>query len=268
MSMSRQSDFRQRFRAREILLGSFIKTPTTHSIEMLGDMGFDFLVIDEEHAPFDRVTIDNGLLAARAVGTAGFVRVAEPTPAKLLAVLDDGAAGVLVPHVSSVDKAKAIVSACRYRGGSRGFSNSPRAGGYGTAGMWQHVEAQDKAVTVIAMIEDPEALDVIDAIVAVDGLDGVFVGRGDLSVAMGAESPNASAVQSATERIAKAAMAAGKPVCVMVGAIAEAAPFRALGVTAFIVSSDQGLMRQAAGKVVSDFREMAGGNMKAAGGAD
>lgn len=253
MSTPYQSDFRARFMRREALLGTFIKTPTTHSIEILGGMGFDFVVIDEEHAPFDRVTIDMGLLAARAVGTAGLVRVAEPTPAKLLAVLDDGAAGVLVPHVSSVEKAKAVVSACRYRGGSRGFSNSPRAGGYGAAGMWQHVDAQDQSVAVIAMIEDPEALDVIDDIVAVDGLDGVFVGRGDLSVAMAAESPSAPTVRAATERIASAAVAAGKPVCIMVGSIAEAEVFRAIGASAFIVSTDQGLMRQAAAKVVQDF---------------
>lgn len=266
MSTTNRSGFRQRFAAREMLVGSFIKTPTTHSIEILGSMGFDFVVIDEEHAPFDRVTIDSGLLAARAVGTAGIVRVAEPSPAKLLAVLDDGAAGVLVPHVASVDKARAIVSACRYRGGSRGFSNSPRAGGYGSVGIWQHVEAQDESVALIAMIEDPEALDVIDDIIAVDGLDGVFVGRGDLSVAMGAELPNAPAVQAATERIARAAAAAGKPVCIMVGSIAETAPFRALGATAFIVSSDQGLMRQSAGKVMTDFRQMVGNNADAAAG--
>ncbi|MGB3386632.1 MAG: aldolase/citrate lyase family protein [Pseudaminobacter sp.] len=253
MSTAHRTDFRERFLRREALLGTFIKTPTTHPIEILGSMGFDFVVIDEEHAPFDRVTIDNGLLAARAVGTAGFVRVAEPSPSKLLAVLDDGATGVLVPHVSSVEKAKAVVSACRYRGGSRGFSNSPRAGGYGAVSMWPHVDAQDKAVTVIAMIEDPEALDVIDGIVAVEGLDGVFVGRGDLSVAMGAESPNAPSVQVATERIARAAVAAGKPVCVMVGSIAETEGFRAMGASAFIVSTDQGLMRQAAAKVVQEF---------------
>ncbi len=245
---------------REALLGTFIKTPTTHSIEILGGIGFDFVVIDEEHAPFDRVTIDMGLLAARAVETAGLVRVAEPTPSKLLAVLDDGAAGVLVPHVSSVEKAKAVVSACRYRGGSRGFSNSPRAGNYGAVGMWPHVDAQDKSVTVIAMIEDPEALDVIDDIVAVDGLDGVFVGRGDLTVAMGAESPNAPAVRTATERIARAAAAAGKPVCVMVGSIAETDGFRAIGASAFIVSTDQGLMRQAAAKVMQDFSALSNTN--------
>lgn len=256
MSTAQPDGFRQRFIGKQLLLGSFIKTPTTHSIEILGAMGFDFVVIDEEHAPFDRVTIDNGLLAARAVGTAGIVRVAEPTPSKLLAVLDDGASGVLVPHVSSVEKAKAIVSACRYKAGSRGFSNSPRAGGYGAVGMWPHVETQDNSVTVIAMIEDPEAVDEIDGIVAVDGLDGVFIGRGDLSVALGAESPVAAPVKAATERIAKAAIAAGKPVCVMIGSVAETATFLPLGVTAFIVSSDQGLMRQAAGKVVTDFQSL------------
>ncbi|WP_102960151.1 HpcH/HpaI aldolase family protein [Mangrovicella endophytica] len=253
MSIAPGRGFRSRFTARDVLVGTFIKTPATHPIEILGSAGFDFVVIDEEHAPFDRVAIDAGLLAARASGTAGIVRVAEPTPSKLLSALDDGAAGVLVPHVASVEKARAVVSACRYRGGSRGFSNSPRAGDYGAVGMWPHVEAQDKSVTVIAMIEDPEALDTIDAIVAVDGLDGVFVGRGDLSVAMGATSPADPKVQAASERIAAAAIAAGKPVCVMVGSLAEAQGFRGIGVSAFIVSSDQGLMRQAATAVLNDF---------------
>ena len=125
--------FRARFLKGELLLGTFIKTPTTHATEILGGVGFDFVVIDEEHAPFDRVTIDMALLAARASQTAGIVRVAEPTPSKLLAVLDDGASGVLVPHVYSVEKAKEIVAACRYRGGKRGFSNSPRAGAMGSS---------------------------------------------------------------------------------------------------------------------------------------
>src|ERR1700759_139453 len=97
--------FRKRFLAGEPLLGSFIKTPTSHAIEILGGLGFDFVVIDEEHAPFDRVAIDMALLAARASGTAGIVRVAEATPAKLLAARDDGAASVLVPHISTVAKA-------------------------------------------------------------------------------------------------------------------------------------------------------------------
>lgn len=247
--------FRSRFTSGERLVGTFIKTPTTHTTEILGNVGFDFVVIDEEHAPFDRVTIDAVLLAARASGTAGIVRVAEATPSRLLAVLDDGASGVLVPHVSSVRKAQEIAAACRYRGGKRGFSNSPRAGHYGGRTIWQHVDAADAEVTVIAMIEDPEALDDIDAIVAVEGLHGVFIGRGDLTVALGAQGMDAPEILDAVKRISTAARAANKPVCMMVANATEAATFAGLGASAFIVSSDQGLMRQAASKVLAEFAQ-------------
>lgn len=247
------SHFRQRFAAGEQLIGTFIKTPTTHAVEIMGNLGFDFVVIDEEHAPFDRVAIDAALLAARASGTAGIVRVADPTAAKLLSVLDDGATGVLVPHVSSAAKARDIVAACRYRGGRRGFSASPRAGGYGALPMWEHVKQADATVTCIAMIEDPEALDDIDAIVSVDGIDGVFIGRGDLTVAFGAENTSAPEIRDACERIVAAARKTAKPVCVMVGSAAEAEGFRSMGASAFIVASDQAFMRQAAQKALAEF---------------
>ena len=245
--------FRQRFLAGEVLLGSFIQTPTSHNCEILGLSGFDFVVIDEEHAPFDRVSTDQALLGARAGGTAGIVRVAEASPSRLLAVLDDGAAGVLIPHVSTPEKAREAVAACRYRGGKRGFSNSPRAGDYGAIGMWPHVDKQDAEVTVIGMIEDPEALACLDAILATDGLDGVFIGRGDLTVALGAKAIDAPEVMDAAEKIAAAARKSGKPVCMMVASAAEAETFRKIGASAFIVSSDQGLMRQAAVKLTHDF---------------
>ena len=97
------------------------------------------------------------------------MRVAEPSPSRILAALDDGAAGVMTPHLSSVAAAKAVAEACRYQNGKRGFSNSPRAGGYGSLPLAQHVKSQDAAVKVIGMIEDPEALDAIEAARAVNG---------------------------------------------------------------------------------------------------
>jgi 2-keto-3-deoxy-L-rhamnonate aldolase RhmA len=252
-AQDRTPSFRHRFSSGERLVGTFVKTPTPHATEILGDLGFDFVVIDEEHAPFDRVAIDVVLLAARATGTAGIVRVAEPTPSRLLSALDEGASGVLVPHVDSVRKAEEVAAACRYRGGKRGFSNSPRAGRYGGRSVWQHVDAADAEATVIAMIEDPEALDEIEAIAAVDGVHGFFIGRGDLTVALGAPAMDAPEILDAVKRIAAAARAAGKPVCMMAASAAEAASFQELGATSFIVSSDQGFMRQAAGRVLSDF---------------
>lgn len=249
----RTTGFRRRFTAHEHLVGTFVKTPATQPIEILGDLGFEFVVIDEEHAPWSRAAIDAALLAARASATAGIVRVAEPTAAKILSVLDDGAAGVLVPHVHSAAKAKELAAACRYRGGRRGFSNTTRAGRFGAVGMWDHVSAGDTGVTFIAMIEDPEALDEIDAILATGGLDGVFIGRGDLTVAYGASGMDAPEIREACSRIMSAAKKVGKPVAVMVATAEEATRFREMGASAFIVASDQGFMRQAAAKTYAEL---------------
>ncbi len=253
---AKAGSFRARFTSGERLLGTFIKTPTGHATEILGHAGFDFMVIDEEHAPFDRQTIDQVLLAARASNIAGIVRVAEPTPSNILSVLDCGATGVLVPHVASAEIARRIASAARYSGGNRGFSNSPRAGGYGARSMAAHIELSDAETTVIAMIEDVEALDAIDDILATEGVDGIFIGRGDLAVALGAENANAPEVMKAVEHITAAARAAGKPICVMVGAAGEAGKYLPLGATSFIVSSDQGLMRRAGLEAVKAFAEL------------
>src|SRR3954463_12347011 len=77
------SSFRRRFSARQAVVGTFIKTPTTHATEIFGALGYDFVVIDEEHAPFDRETTDVALLAARASNVAGIVRVSSDDPAKI-----------------------------------------------------------------------------------------------------------------------------------------------------------------------------------------
>lgn len=248
--------FRDRLIAKERLVGTFIKTPTSHACEILGALGMDFVVIDEEHAPFDRAQIDSILLGCLYSGIAGLVRVSEPTAARILSALDCGATGVLVPHVNSAEKARKIAAATRFGRGNRGFSNSPRAGGYGTRMMAEHIRLSDAAVTLIAMIEDVEALDEIDEILAVEDLDGVFIGRGDLAVAMKAENANAPEVTAAVEQICAAAKRRGKPVAVMVGSAADSARFRAMGASAFIVSSDQGLMKQAAAQVLRDFAEL------------
>ena len=250
------ASFRSRFSARQNLVGSFIKTPTTHATEIYGALGYDFVVIDEEHAPFDRAMTDIVLLAARASNIAGIVRVSSDDPSKILSCLDCGATGVLVPHVATVEKARAVAAAARYRGGRRGYSGSPRAGGYGATPMWSLVDQQDASVCAIAMIEDPEALDHIDAIAAVEGIHGLFIGRGDLTVALGAKSSADASVRNAVDRVIAATNKIGKPVCVMVANSAEAMEFAELGASAFIISSDQSQMRRAVAQTLSDFNKL------------
>ncbi|MBN9082423.1 MAG: aldolase [Rhizobiales bacterium 62-17] len=248
--------FRKRLAAGELLAGTFVKTPTGHATEIFGDLGYDFVVIDEEHAPFDRRSIDDAIVSARAANIAPLVRVASSAPSNLLSVLDCGAVGVLVPHVASVERAKEIAAACRYRKGSRGFSNSPRAGRYGGLNLSQHIEQGDATTTVVAQIEDPSALSVVEEIARVDGVDALFVGRGDLAAAMEENSSEAPAVRAASERIAKAGRAAGKPVWFFVGSLADAAAMRDIGGSCFIYMSDQGLMRQAAAKALVDLKTL------------
>jgi 2-keto-3-deoxy-L-rhamnonate aldolase RhmA len=151
------------------------------------------------------------------------------------------------------------VDSCRYRGGKRGFANTTRAGRYGAMGFAEHTEAQDSGVTIIAMIEDPEAVDNIEEIVAVEGIDGFFIGRGDLTAAFQAPGMDDPKVRAAAETILKAARARGKTVCLMVSGAKEAQDFQGLGASAFIVSSDHGFMRQAAGKLLADMVDVKGG---------
>ena len=250
------SMFRNRLAAGEILSGTFIKTPTGHATEIFGDLGYDFVVIDEEHAPFDRRSIDDALVAARAAGIAGLVRVASGTPSNLLSVLDCGAVGVLVPHVATVERAREVAAACRYRNGSRGFSNSPRAGHYGGLNLTQHIDQGDAITTVIAQIEDPAAILVVEEIARVEGIDALFVGRGDLAAAMGESSSDAPSVRAASERVARAARAAGKPVLFFVGSLADASAMREIGGSGFVYASDQSLMRQAAAKALADIKTL------------
>ena len=247
------ASFRRRLCARDRLIGTFVKTPAISTVEILGGAGLDFIVIDQEHAPLDRATIDMLIPAALWSGLAALVRITGPTTDAILSALDSGATGVLVPHVSSAAKAAEVARASCYVPGGRGFSNSVRAAGYGAVNMADHVAAAAKTVTVIAQIEDGEALDEVDAIAATDGIDALFIGLADLTLSLGEAEPSAPAVADAAARIAAAARAANKPFCVVSAGRDEAVPFLRLGASMFVVASDQSYLRSGAVRAVREF---------------
>lgn len=240
--MSTAGSFRARLLARQTLVGTFLKTPTGHGVEIVGDAGFDFVVIDQEHAPFDRSSTDVALAIAHARGLPALVRVAGPET--ILSVLDGGATGILMPHVTSPEQARAVVGACRYHGG-RGFATSTRAGRYTAISTWDHIDRADAETVVIAQIEDVAALPHAGAIAAIEGIDSLFIGRGDLTAAFGDRTSD-RAVREASDTIATAARTAGKVVSVHTGNAAEASYLSALGATLFVLGSDQGFLRQGA----------------------
>lgn len=238
--------FKNDLKAGKSLMGTFLKIPTSHTIEILGSIGFDFVVIDEEHGPLDRERIDQLILAARASGIAPLVRVSESSASHILGVLDCGAAGILVPHVESAQRAREIARHCKYEGGSRGFSSTTRAGGYGGRSMPELIEDQDRNVVFIAMIEDAAALDQLDDIAQVEGLSGMFMGRADLAVALGERSMQAKAVDEAVERITEAGRRHKVALLATSGGKADAERLHGLGVTAFLLGADVTYIRRSA----------------------
>ena len=240
----------QRITGPGIRTGVFIKTASPPVVEVLGLSGLDFGVIDAEHAPFDRGQMDLMLLAGRAADLPLLVRVADKSAATILQALDLGAHGVLVPHVDSAEQARAVVARARYRGGERGYSGSQRSSGYGTRGMKASLDAGD-ATVVMCQIESVAGLQACAEIAAVPGVAGLFVGRADLTLAMGLEDSRAPAVLAATYQVLETARAAGRIPGMAVANVAEAREFVGHGATWFVVGSDQGLLREGARAVAA-----------------
>ena len=251
-------NLRERIRARELLAATWVKTPHPHVVEVLALSPLDFLVLDAEHAPFDRGDLDACILAARAGAKSVLVRPASAAHEQLLSALDLGADGVIVPHVRSAAEAAAIVHACHYRPGGRGFAGSSRAAGYTTLGMARH-RAAAEGVIVIAQIEDAEALGEIDAIAATPGLDALFIGRADLTVSLGAATPDAPEVIAAVEAICAAGQRAGIAAGMFLGRVGDVALWRERGASLFILQSDHDFILQGAGALAGAIKGACGG---------
>jgi 2-keto-3-deoxy-L-rhamnonate aldolase RhmA len=237
--------FRHRLRAGDLLAGTWVKTPHPHVVEVLSLSNLDVLVLDAEHAPFDRGSLDLCILVARAGGKPVLVRPPSSAPEHILNALDCGADGVILPHIRSAAEAENAVKACHYVSGGRGYAGSSRAAGYTTKGMAGH-RASAKAVTVIAQIEDVDGVDNIDAIAQVAGIDALFIGRADLTIAYGAETPDDAVVVAAVDRIVAAGKAAGRTTGMFLGRVGDVPLWREKGSSLFILGSDQEFLLQGA----------------------
>lgn len=231
-------------------VGTFVKTSSPQVVEMLALAGMHFIVVDAEHAPFDRRDIDLLVLAGRATGLPVIVRVADMTASTILSTLDLGAAGLLVPHVDSAAQAEELVARTRCRGGRRGFSSATRAAGYGTLGMEDALRSVDRCF-VMAQIESAAAVQAAPEIAAVQGIDGLFIGRADLALSFGETNARSTRVLDATDGVLRATRAAHKVAGMAVGSAAERDEFAAKGANWFVVGSDQSLLRQAAAAVAA-----------------
>jgi 2-keto-3-deoxy-L-rhamnonate aldolase RhmA len=170
-------------RGERALLGMFVGLPSPSLVEMCGHAGVDFVIIDNEHGPAHIESTEHMLRAARASGVIPVVRTLE---SDILRVLDIGASAIQVPQVNSAEQAKRIVAAAKYPPiGMRGAAFSTRAAGYGFFAGDRHIADSNAGTAVIVMTETRTAIEHIDEILSVPGIDAVFFGPNDLSFSFG-----------------------------------------------------------------------------------
>lgn len=210
--------FKEMVSAGEKPVGTFIGSASMLMTEATAAAGFDYVIIDNEHSPIEAETSAKLILAAESKGMTPFCRVREISRPAILKLLDIGAQGLIVPCVKSVDEVKKLVEYTKYAPtGQRGFSPS-RKDGWGYA-LNMDVQGTmsyfNNNVLLIPQCETVEALSCIEEIVAVDGVDGIFIGPFDLSISMGIPGGfDLPEFQAALERIKKACHDAGK-LCIL-----------------------------------------------------
>ena len=231
-------NFQERCTGGEVTIGTFAAIPHPVAIEVTASAGVDFICIDWEHAQISRERIEDLVRAADVHGVPAMVRVPGHAAESIAAALDAGAAGVLVPRVSTAEQARAAVQATRYPPvGARGVGPG-RAAAYGYR-IPDYLAAANKSLLLAIQVETAEGLANIDAIAAVDGVDVIFIGPGDLSVSIDAMGPaGAKKLNAAIETIAKAAIRAGRTVGIFRPSPDDIGTWAHSGIRFFILASD------------------------------
>ena len=166
-------------------IGAFLQMMSPVSAEILSRSGFEWLIVDLEHAPGDFANLQLQLQAMSGSDVVPFARAPWNDEVAIKRILDTGVMGVLVPYVNTRSEAEAAVAACKYPPtGVRGVAGSPRAAGY-TGNVSDYLASANDEIIVMVAVETTEAVNNLDEILSVRGLDGIFVGPMDLASSMG-----------------------------------------------------------------------------------
>jgi 4-hydroxy-2-oxoheptanedioate aldolase len=240
-------------------IGLWLSLADPYTAELCATAGFDWLAVDLEHAPNDLRSTLAILQALAGYDAAPVVRLPNASDTVIKQILELGATTVLVPMVESAAQAAQIVRACHYppagvRGVGSGSARSSRWSAYS-----DYLHAADEQVCVLVQIESGAGVEAVDAIAAVDGIDGVFVGAADLAASMGRlGEPAHPEVRAAVEHTLAAIQRAGKPAGALELNPALAERTLALGARFVAVGTDAALLASATRSLAARFRSADG----------
>jgi len=252
----RKNPLKAKLKNGESVLGTFICINSPAIVEIFGYAGFDFVIIDMEHGPFNFETVENMIRAAEASGITPIVRTSSSEETYILRALECGAAGVQVPHVDDAETAKQVIEAAMYYPrGLRGVSPYTKAAQYAAVDPKTHMDTSNAEVMTIIHIESHRGINNLQAILDAAPVDVVFLGPYDLSQSLGI--PGMVDDPKVTENIVR-----GVKICrekgVATGTFVEnpdkAKKWMSLGIQYIAYSVDIGIFMRAAKQIIQNLR--------------
>ena len=255
MSTSTHNPVKRKLKNGQKTMGGFLQIISPVSAEIMSQCGFDWLIVDLEHAPGDFANLQAQLQAMNGSGVVPFARAPWNDMVAIKRTLDTGVMGVLIPYVNTREEAKAAVAACKYPPeGVRGVAGSPRAAGY-TRNMMPYLTSANDEVVVMIAVETMEAVENLDEILSVEGLDGIFIGPVDLASSMGyLGDPTQPEVQQAIALIESKVLPSDKFLGTLAGNWDKAMKCFDKGYQWMVLMQDGVAIRNAGDKMVSSFR--------------
>ncbi len=257
MSQLFENPVKRMIRAGKKTAGAWAQLCSPIATEILGRGGFDWILVDMEHAPGDVLTLVSQFQALSGTGAVPIVRVPWNDLVWIKRILDAGAYGLMIPYVNTREQAMAAVQACKYPpAGNRGIAGSPRAAGYGRDTASYLKRANDE-ILVMLQVETPQAIDNLEEIAKVPGVDALFIGPMDLSTSMGHfGNPAHPDVQAAIARVEAAAKRLGMPLGTISGSWEQAKALYDRGYQLITLLSDSVLLSKIGADTMAKFREV------------
>ena len=248
------NEFKRALAAGRPQVGFWCSLCSNIATEVMAGAGFDWLLIDTEHAPNELGTVLTQLQAMVGGTAAPVVRPAWNDPVLFKRLLDIGVQNLLVPYVQTAEEARAAVAATRYPPhGIRGVAVTHRANRYGR--VPNYLERAAGEICVVVQIETRKGLANLDEIAAVDGVDGLFIGPSDLSADLGhLGNPSHPEVRSAIEDAFKRTAKAGKAPGILAPIEAEARHWLKAGCMMLAVGSDAGILARQGEQIAATFK--------------
>ena len=249
-----QNPFKRALKANRAQIGLWSSLSSNYSVEVIAGAGFDWILLDCEHSPNDLESVLTQLQAAAPYPTHPVVRVPWNDMVNIKRVLDIGAQSLLIPYVSTAEEAKAAVAHTRYPpAGVRGVAGTTRATRFGR--VKDYAKRAHEEICVLVQVETQAAVDNIEAICAVDGVDGVFIGPADLHASLGYTGEIANPkvkpmIDEAIKRIRKAGKAPG----ILTPNEADAKHWLGCGGLFVAVGADVGILARGAEALAAKFK--------------